>query len=228
MVSCIIPARSNSKRIKNKNILNINNKPIISYAIKTAINSKIFDRVIVSTDSKKIQKISKKYGAECPVLRSKRLSGDKVPIFEVIKNSVKIFNLNKNEFICCLYPTSIFINKNDIIQAYKKLKKTKSDFLCCVSKPNSHPLRSFIRKGERIFFKWPRYSSSRSQDLPSFFNDNGSFSFYKTKMIIKARNNLLPKKSTYFEPKNKLMIDVNTLEDLRIVKILLKNINSRI
>ena len=227
MVSCIIPARSNSKRIKNKNILNINNKPIISYAIKTAINSKIFDRVIVSTDSKKIQKISKKYGAECPVLRSKRLSGDKVPIFEVIKNSVKIFNLNKNEFICCLYPTSIFINKNDIIQAYKKLKKTKSDFLCCVSKPNSHPLRSFIRKGERIFLNGLDIPQVKSRST-IFFNDNGSFSFYKTKMIIKARNNLLPKKSTYFEPKNKLMIDVNTLEDLRIVKILLKNINSRI
>ena len=106
MVSCIIPARSNSKRIKNKNILNINNKPIISYAIKTAINSKIFDRVIVSTDSKykKFQKIR----GGVPSFKVKETLGDKVPIFEVIKNSVKIFNLNKNEFICCLYPTNFY------------------------------------------------------------------------------------------------------------------------
>ena len=117
-----------------------------------------------------------------------------------------------------------FINKNDIIQAYKKLK-TKSDFLCCVSKPNSHPLRSFIRKGERIFFKWPRYSQVEVKIYHLY--DNGSFSFYKTKMIIKARNNLLPK-NLHILNQNKLMIDVNTLEDLRIVKILLKNINSRI
>ena len=88
MVSCIIPARSNSKRIKNKNILNINNKPIISYAIKTAINSKIFDRVIVSTDSKKIQKFQKNTGG-VPSFKVKETLCDKVPIFEVIKNSVK-------------------------------------------------------------------------------------------------------------------------------------------
>ena len=74
---CIIPARKGSKRIKNKNIKIFFGKPIIYYSIRTAINSKLFNEVHVSTDSKKIQKISIKYGAKSESLRERSLSNDK-------------------------------------------------------------------------------------------------------------------------------------------------------
>ena len=70
---CIIPARKGSKRIKNKNIINFFGKPLIYYSIKAALKSKIFSKIIVSTDCKKIANISKKYGAEVPFLRNKKL-----------------------------------------------------------------------------------------------------------------------------------------------------------
>ena len=79
MSICIIPARSGSKRIKNKNIQKINGLPLIAITIRIAKKSKLFKRIIVSTDCPKIALISKKYGAEVPFLRSKKLSDDFTP-----------------------------------------------------------------------------------------------------------------------------------------------------
>lgn len=84
--NCIIAARSGSKRLKNKNILKISNKTLIEIVIEKAIESKIFDKVFVSTDSNKIAKIAKKSGALVPFLRSKKLSSDKVGILPVLKD----------------------------------------------------------------------------------------------------------------------------------------------
>ena len=85
----IIPARSGSKRIKNKNIKLFFGYPIIYYSIKAALKSKCFEKIFVSTDSIKIANISKKYGAEVPFIRSKKLSGDNVTTVSVIKDSIK-------------------------------------------------------------------------------------------------------------------------------------------
>ena len=94
----IIPARQGSKRIKEKNIKKFLGKPIISYAIKKAISSKLFDYVVVSTDSLKIKKISEKFGAKVFFLRPKKISNDKAKTQDVIKHALrwfkkKIFNL---------------------------------------------------------------------------------------------------------------------------------------
>ncbi len=84
----IIPARSKSKRIKNKNIKLFFGKPIIFYSIDLALKSKIFDKVLVSTDSKKIKKIAEKYGAEVPFIRPKNLSNDFVGTPAVVKHAI--------------------------------------------------------------------------------------------------------------------------------------------
>ena len=83
-IICIIPARKGSKRIKNKNIINFFGKPLISYSIENALKSNIFEKVIVSTDSKKISNISKKYGADVPFLRPKSLSGNNIIVKDVL------------------------------------------------------------------------------------------------------------------------------------------------
>ena len=116
----IITARQNSKRIKNKNIKLFNNHPLISYAIKASKKSKIFDRVIVSTDSKKIAKISIKYGAEIPFLRSKNISTDKSTTLSVIKDVIKRLKLyERYEFICVIY----LLQSEYLIKIYIMLKK---------------------------------------------------------------------------------------------------------
>ena len=85
----IIPARLSSKRIKEKNIRPFLGKPIISYVIKTALSTKLFKHVIVSTESEKIKKIVEKYGAKVPYLRSKKLANDYTSTREVIVDAIK-------------------------------------------------------------------------------------------------------------------------------------------
>ena len=89
MTICIIPARGNSKRIRNKNIINFYGKPIIYYSILLAKKSKLFSRIVVSTDDNKIAKIAKKYGAEVPFIRSKKLSNDYVNSTDVVIDTIK-------------------------------------------------------------------------------------------------------------------------------------------
>ena len=91
MSICIIPARSKSVRIKNKNIINFFEKPIIAYAIDVAKKSKLFKKIIVSTDSKKIAKIAINYGAEVPFLRSKKLISAALGITEIFFFSKNFF-----------------------------------------------------------------------------------------------------------------------------------------
>ena len=110
---CIIPARKGSKRIKNKNIKKINGKPIIGIVIKKLVKMSFFDHIIVTTDSKKYEKISYKYGANLVLSRNKKLSADNIGINQVVRD---VLNKLKSKKICpklivCVYPTSIFIDK---------------------------------------------------------------------------------------------------------------------
>ena len=103
MTICIIPARKNSKRIKNKNIINFYGKPIIYYAIKIAKKSKLFSRIVVSTDCVKIAKIARKYGAEVPFIRSKKISDDYTNTLEVVVDSIKKISSENEKYHCCIY-----------------------------------------------------------------------------------------------------------------------------
>ena len=136
MIVAIIPARGGSKRIKKKNITSFLGKPIISYSIKVAIRSKIFDKIIVSTDSNEIINISKKYGAEVLFKRPKNLSGDYVGTREVISHAAKWLkkNVSKPKYICCLYPTAPLINILDLKNSYKKIKFNKEGYVFSATK----------------------------------------------------------------------------------------------
>lgn len=227
MTICIIPARSGSKRIKNKNIIKINGKPIIAQTIKIARESKLFKRIIVSTDSPKIAKIAEKYGAEVPFLRSKYLSNDHAPIIKVIKDTVQKIKSFNEKFHFCIYPTSILINHKDLKNAFLKIKRTKSDFICPIAKFESNPLRSFSIKNSFINFNWPINQMKRSQDLKELYYDTGSFLIYRTEALLKINSKkILPKRSTFIILKKKL-IDVNYPEDLVLLKKYVNEIKNR-
>ena len=157
MKIAIIPARKNSKRIKNKNIKMFVGKPIISYAIKCAKEANMFEKIIVSTDCKKIAKISKKYGAEVPFLRPKKISTDSAKTIDVIKHAINWLNKNKinPKYICCIYPTTPLLKPTDLKKSFLKLNEKKCDFIV-PSVKYSHPIeRSFeIKNNTIIIFKF--------------------------------------------------------------------------
>lgn len=220
MSICIIPARSKSVRIKNKNIINFFGKPIIAYAIDVAKESKLFKRIIVSTDSKKIAKIAIKYGAEVPFLRSKKLSDNYTTTTDVIIDSIKKISSKNETICCCIYPTAVLINKDDLLKSYKKIKKLNADLLIAITRYHDSPLRSFQKKKLNwINYKYRKYAFTRSQDLEDLYHDTGSFYFYKISSLLHNKNISLSKKVTYFEINSDRTIDINYPEDLKIAKV---------
>tara|TARA_B110000977_G_scaffold123703_1_gene158604 strand:- start:16422 stop:17111 length:690 start_codon:yes stop_codon:yes gene_type:complete len=215
---CIIPARSGSKRIKNKNIQMVNGHPLIGLAIRIAKKANIFSQIVVSTDCEKIASISKKYGAQIFFLRSKKLSDDFTPTYKVLIDCVKKIKSENSQYHFCLYPTSVLINTNDLVIALKKIKKTNSNFLCTIAKFENYPQRSIVIKKNFISFHWAKYQLYRSQDLDDLYYDTGSFYIYKTDTLMKMNSKrILPKKSTYIVMKKKV-IDINYPKDLKDLK----------
>jgi pseudaminic acid cytidylyltransferase len=219
MSICIIPARSKSVRIKNKNIISFFGKPIIAYAIDVAKKSKLFKRIIVSTDSDKIAKIAIKYGAEVPFLRSKKLSDNYATTTDVVIDTIKKISSKHYTICCCIYPTAVLINKNNLILSYKKIKKLNADLLIAIARYHDSPFRSFVKKKVNwIHYKYKKYALTRSQDLDNLYYDTGSFYFYKISSLLANKNITLSKKITYFEINNEIAIDINYPEDLRVAK----------
>jgi N-acylneuraminate cytidylyltransferase len=130
----IIPARSGSKGLKNKNILNLCGKPLIAYSIEAALMSNIFDKVVVSTDSEEYRDIALSYGSEV-IIRSQSLSSDNASSFSVIKDVLEKLSATKDDEIVLLQPTSPLRTTSNIIEAYNLFEenKDKYDFLVSVS-----------------------------------------------------------------------------------------------
>jgi N-acylneuraminate cytidylyltransferase len=225
MTICIIPARSGSKRIKDKNIKLFCGKPIISYAIRLAQSSGLFKRIVVSTDSHKISKIARKYGAEVPFLRSKKLADDFTPVSDVLIDCIKNISSQATKYHFCLYPTTTLILKKDLINSFKKIQKIDFDRLYSVSEYDSSPHRALRFSGKnRIEFNSKKFALSRVQDLPKLCRDVGSFSIHRTKSLLKYKRKVLKKTTYYFIDKYR-SIDIDTESDFKFAEFIFKYIN---
>lgn len=224
MYLAIIPARSGSKRIKNKNIKFFFGYPIIRYPIRQAILSKLFKKVIVSTDSQKIKKISIKYGAAVPFLRSKKLSDDFTPIYKVLLDVIQ--NIKKEffpDYFCLIYSTAFLIHRSDIIKSIKILKKNKNiaDGICSICEYNL-PIQRAFRINKKNFLEYIdyKYSLKRSQDLEKSYYDAANFVWYNTKSFLDKNGknlNIFP----YILPRNKVH-DIDNLQDWEAAKKIYK------
>tara|TARA_B000000475_G_C15999911_1_gene448508 strand:+ start:1732 stop:2412 length:681 start_codon:yes stop_codon:yes gene_type:complete len=219
---CIIPARSNSKRIKNKNIKSFLGKPIIYYAINTAIKSKIFKEIVVSTDSKKIKKISEKFGAKVPFLRSKKLSDDFSTTKEVLYDAVNRLKYEKDYNLFCIYPTAALIKKKDLIQALKKFKSSNADALYAITSYSHQPQRALYINKHQLIYPSDSFSfKKRTQDLQKLFHDSGTFYIFKSSYLKKNKKNF-SKKTTYYElPKNRA-VDIDDIDDFNLAECIKK------
>lgn len=193
----VITARGGSKRIYKKNIKDFLGKPIIQYSIEAAINSLIFDEVMVSTDDDEIAGISLKLGAAVPFMRSEKTSDDYATTTDVIEEVLNKYKKIGFEFnkLCCIYPTAPFITPEKLKTAMSMLTEGIDSVIPVV--PFSFPpQRGFIIESEKIKFRWPENMSKRSQDLERMYHDSGQFycininSFYNQKKLI--MENTLP------------------------------------
>ena len=122
-IICLICCRGGSKGIKNKNIKSFCGKPLLYWIIKSAADSKIFERIILSTDSKKIAKIAKSLEVEIPGLRPKKLALSKSDQFDTHSYIFKQLNFNDQNSVVCVLNNNPFINKKYIKRSFKQFKK---------------------------------------------------------------------------------------------------------
>ena len=220
----IIPARGGSKRIPKKNIKDFLGRPVISYAINAAINSKVFDKVIVSTDNEEIADISIKYGAEIPFFRSNKNSSDYASTDDVLKEVIEYYTDNNEYFnnACCIYPVNPFINESKIIEGLNILNSNNFDCVFSAVK-YSYPIqRAFIINNENtIKMINPENYLVRSQELEDTFHDAGQFYWFKTKSFMKE-NKLWTNNTSIIELNENEVQDIDNESDWEVAEIKFK------
>jgi len=216
---CIIPARSGSKRIKNKNIKFFCGKPIIYWVIQAAKESKCFDKILVSSDSNKILNLAKKFGSNI-LKRSKRLSNDYSTVHDVIQNVVG--ELKKKgeifDFICYILPTAALIRSEDIIKSYSIIKKNNSNFVITVCGYSFPPQKALkINKSGKIVMKNLKNYKKRSQDLSQEYHDAAQVYWGTTDLILSSKNTVKNNSYPYIVPQLRVQ-DIDTLEDWHLAE----------
>ena len=216
----IIPARSGSKGLKDKNIKELNGKPLLAYSIEAAKKSKLFDEIMVSTDSEKYAEIAKQYGANVPFLRSKANSNDKAGSWDVVTEVLnKYLEIGiKFDTICLLQPTSPLRTTEDITNAYNLFEEKQADAITSVCEvehsplwtmtlPENLSLAEFNKKEENL----PR------QALPTFYRLNGAIYIRRVIYTNSKAITLFTKDYAIIMPQ-KHSVDIDTELDFIIAK----------
>jgi len=219
----IIPARSGSKGLKNKNIKFFKGRPLICHTIKSALKSKHISRVIVSTDSKKIANIAKLNGAEIPFLRSKALSSDKAKAVDVyidVLNKIKIREKIKISNFIVLLPTSPLRSSKDIDLAIELFKKKKAYSVISVSKFETPVEWILKKKNDKIYKKFINLKEIQNrQSAEDLYIPNGAIYVFDANYFKNKKKYYSRRTYGYFMPKER-SIDIDDIMDFKLAELL--------
>lgn len=228
-VLCVIPARKGSKGLKNKNIKKLGKTPLIAWSILTAKKCKQIDEIIVSTDSPKISKIAKKYGAKVPFIRPKKFATDKASSFSVLKHAINFFKEKKLffEYILMLEPTSPLRDFRDIDFCLSKVKNQNIQTLVSVAKTiEQHPiflysisdknfLKPYLKKKQKLYI--------RRQDVTPLYFLEGSIYISKVSTLLK-RKTWYHEKTQAFEIEKWKSLEIDDIDDFKLAEFYSKRI----
>ncbi|RKX24313.1 MAG: pseudaminic acid cytidylyltransferase, partial [Candidatus Zixiibacteriota bacterium] len=174
----VIPARGGSKRIPRKNIKEFCGKPMIAWSIEAALESRCFERIIVSTDDAEIATVAQNYGAEVPFMRPDSLANDYTGTIPVIRHAVEwlVEHEERPENVCCLYATAPFVQSHDLQHGLELLQLQQCDYAFSVTS-YAFPIQRAIRitSEQRVEMFQPEHFMTRSQDLEEAYHDAGQF-----------------------------------------------------
>lgn len=216
----VIPARGGSKRIPGKNIKNFCGKPVIAYSIEAALDSGIFDEVMVSTDSGEIADVAKKFGAKIPFMRSEKTSNDYAIIADVLSEVLETYREKGSNFdtCCCIYSTAPFVTAEKLKAAYKIFQESSAKSLLSVSLFSFPPQRGlFIREGKLVHFQ-PEYMNTRSQDIEKMYHDCGQFLIVDAACFMSEKK-LMTDNTIPFIIDDIEVQDIDTIEDWKIAEL---------
>ncbi len=214
----IITARGGSKRIPRKNIRDFCGKPIIAYSIMAALESGLFDEVMVSTDDVEIASIAREYGASVPFMRSEKTANDFATTKDVLDEVITEYSKlgYTFEYMCCIYPTAPFVTAKKLRDIFELLKNSDADDaspMVCYSFP---PQRSYYIRDHKKVALHPELLPCRSQDLEPIYHDAGQFYFYKMASFNSKKPDYYSMPVIY--PESEVQ-DIDNLEDWKIAEL---------
>lgn len=215
----IIPARGGSKRIARKNIKHFLGKPIIGYPIEAALDSKVFEEVMVSTDDVEIANIAKAFGANIPFLRSSINANDFATTVDVLLEVVSEYEKQGKTFdyICCIYPTAPFVSSKLLQMAFDKMIAHDFDSVFPVI-PFSFPIQRAVKiQEDKVKMIHPEHLNTRSQDLEAAYHDCGQFYWMKTEILTEQKKVWTNNTGTIVL-KEMQAHDIDTLEDWEVAE----------
>jgi pseudaminic acid cytidylyltransferase len=215
MIVAIIPARGGSKRIPRKNIRPFAGKPIIAYSISAALESKLFDRVVVSTDDPEVAETARAWGAEAPFVRPKELADDHTGTDAVVKHAIHALAEQgiTITYACCIYATAPFLEARYLREGYNKLLASGQDFAFSITTfdfPIQWALRITVEGAVEAVNR--EHTFTRSQDLEKFFHDAGQFYWGRAQAYLDDIATHSPASVPVILPRH-LVQDIDTLED---------------
>lgn len=222
----VIPARSGSKGLKDKNIKLLQGIPLVGYTIKAALDSGIFDIVMVSTDSERYAEIAKKFGAEVPFLRSESTSGDRPTSWDVVKEVVEQYTEQGHKFdsITLLRPTSPLRSADDIIQAHKLFDDKDANSIISVCEAEHSPLWSNVIEPNLSMEHFAQTDDNVScrQQLSTYYRLNGAIYIVNDKALHNIENLYLEKSYAYIMEQSH-SIDIDSEFDFIIAEAILES-----
>lgn len=186
---CVIPARKGSKGLKDKNILMIDNKPIIAYTIEACLESGIFEDVYVATDSEEYADIAEKYGAKVPFLEPADMAGDFVSSTEPVIHMYKELK-KESEYMWCMQPTSPLRKAEDIVNAYNVIKNNSDcDFVLSVTEIDPHYFHwALEERGNKYELYFGSEMLVDRSELLKVYRPNGAIKVGRTQKVLEYRH----------------------------------------
>lgn len=225
----VIPARSGSKRLPGKNLMTIAGKPLIAWTIEAALETGLFDRVIVSTDSSQIAETAMKMGAEVPFLRPPALARDKTTTIDVLIHLVQqLKNESQKGFpfshLALLQPTSPLRTSNDIISAVEFLEGNEADAVVSICRTEHSPLWSNTLPPDNNLSDFISESTQKtpSQNLPVYYRLNGAIYLCSISRMMDEKTLFLKDKCFGYVMSRKNSIDIDDEIDFELAEIYLK------
>ncbi len=222
----IIPARGGSKRIPRKNIRAFNGRPMICWPIQVALQSGLFESVIVSTDDEQIADVAIKAGADVPFLRNAALSDDNTGVVPVLRDVLRRHwsDSSRPDLACLIYATAPFLTSGDLKRGLRSLEETSASFAISICQFRAPIDRALIIERDLVQMRCPDNFGMRSQDFPESYHDAGQFCWGRSDNWLDGPGVFDASTAPILLPRSRVQ-DIDNLEDWEYAELMARVID---
>ena len=218
----ILPARGGSKRIPRKNILDFEGKPMLAWPIAAALDSGLFDKVVVSTDDAEVAAVARAHGAETPFFRPAELADDHTGVLDVMRHAIAALG-GEIDYACLIYPTAPMLRAAYLRQGYETLAGRPDKSFALAVTSFAFPVQRAVRitADGALEALYPQYRQTRSQDLEPAYHDAGQFCWGRARAWLDGEAMFSPVTLPVILPRT-LVQDIDTPEDWERAELLFR------